>query len=502
MRRNFVGILLVVALVLGVVTSAMAQDDANTLEIWADVTRAPVLNELAPTIEEELGITLEVVELGLGDIRDQLLIAGPVGEGPDIIIQPHDSLGLLVANGAIVPLDLEGYEDLFYESTLDLFTFDGQLWGIPYGIENVALIRNTDLIPEAPSTWQEVTDLAAEMEDGKYAFLMRTGDAYHAFPIFSAFGGYIFGRNEDGSFNTDDIGLNSEGAIAAGEWMEMMYANGYMIPNVGDDESFAMFEDGDLGMFITGPWFSERIVQTGIPYSIDPIPGAEGGLEQGASFSGGQGFLISAFSDKQLLAEAFLLDYVATDEFMQALYDLNPLPPAFKAVDTSSDPNVEGFIAAGSNAVPMPAIPEMGGVWTAAGDSTTLISTGSDATETLNNAVLQIQDAIQLVVSGDRTVVIAGSLQDEAGCDGEWDPACLSTQLMDEDGDGIYEATFSLPAGDYEYKVAMNGGWDENYGADGVADGSNLTLSLAEDTDVTFTYDDSTHVITDSVNNG
>jgi hypothetical protein len=31
-----------------------------------------------------------------------------------------------------------------------------------------------------------------------------------------------------------------------------------------------------------------------------------------------------------------------------------------------------------------------------------------------------------------------------------------------------YTATFTIPAGDYEIKVAHDGGWDTNYGVDGV----------------------------------
>ena len=61
--------------------------------------------------------------------------------------------------------------------------------------------------------------------------------------------------------------------------------------------------------------------------------------------------------------------------------------------------------------------------------------------------------------------------------------------------------TVTLPAGDYQYKVAINGSWDENYGAGGTANGDNIALSLAEETEVTFSYDDSTHLVTDSVNN-
>jgi hypothetical protein len=101
--------------------------------------------------------------------------------------------------------------------------------------------------------------------------------------------------------------------------------------------------------------------------------------------------------------------------------------------------------------------------------------------------------------AGERVVVLVGSLQDEAGCGGDWDPACFTTKLEDQ-GEGMFSATFVLPAGEYEYKVAMDGGWAENYGADGVLDGPNIALSLSEETEVIFTYDDNTYVVTDSVN--
>jgi hypothetical protein len=60
-----------------------------------------------------------------------------------------------------------------------------------------------------------------------------------------------------------------------------------------------------------------------------------------------------------------------------------------------------------------------------------------------------------------------------------------------------------VPAGEYEYKIALQAGWDENYGANGVAGGDNIKLSLMADTEVTFTFDDNANpkVITDSVNN-
>lgn len=504
-RTRFVVIMTVVAaMLLGTLNTAFAQ--GNVLTIWADNERTPILQDLADDVLAELGIELEIVEMGLGDARDQLLVAGPVGEGPDILISAHDSLGQFVSNGAVVPLDRSAFEESFLDSGLDLFTFNGELYGVPYAIENVALIRNVDLVPEAPTSWEEVRTLAEELQasgDAQYGFVVQTGNTYHNFPITSAFGGYIFGRNEDGSFNTSDLGLNSEGGLAAGEWLSGMYVDGLMPPDVNDDVAFQLFEDGAAAMLVTGPWYSQRIIDTGVNYSIDllPVSGAADGEAIGAPFAGGQGFVISAFSDNQLLAEIFLTEYVASVDFMQAIFDNGGRPPAYNDVDTSADVNVAAFQAAGVNAIPMPAIPEMGAVWASSDNALTLISQGEDAVESYNNAVVQIADAIQIAQSEDRIVGVPGSHQAAAGCAGDWDPACDVTFMSDEDGDGIYTLTVTLPAGDYEYKVAMNGGWDENYGVDGAPGGDNIMLSLSEETEVTFTYDDSTNIITDSVNN-
>jgi pullulanase-type alpha-1,6-glucosidase len=97
-------------------------------------------------------------------------------------------------------------------------------------------------------------------------------------------------------------------------------------------------------------------------------------------------------------------------------------------------------------------------------------------------------------------VVIPGTLQDEAGCPGEWQPDCESTALVFDEGTGVWSNTFSLPAGDYEYKVALNGTWDVNFGLNAQRGGANIPLSLAGDADVTFLFSTQTGWVTDNVN--
>jgi len=103
-------------------------------------------------------------------------------------------------------------------------------------------------------------------------------------------------------------------------------------------------------------------------------------------------------------------------------------------------------------------------------------------------------------ITDNRSSVIAtvpGSFQSELGCSGDWDPGCLRSWLQDPDGDGTYSfSTDSIPAGNYEAKVAINEGWDENYGAGGERNGANIGFSVGASSAVNFSYDAATHVLT------
>jgi glycosidase len=96
------------------------------------------------------------------------------------------------------------------------------------------------------------------------------------------------------------------------------------------------------------------------------------------------------------------------------------------------------------------------------------------------------------------TVTIAGSFQEELGCPGDWMPDCALTHLQFDADDGVWQATFDLPAGTWEYKAALNDAWAENYGRGGVRDGPNIPLVLGEAASVKFYYEDASHWVTDN----
>lgn len=471
---------------------------AATLRIWADDTRTPILLDLADDFLAEYNVQLVVEDLGVvQDIRSQVIIAIPAGEGPDIFIGVHDWLGALVESGLVAPLELGAKADDFVGSSLDAFTYiDGNLYGVPYATENLGFFYNTELVETPPTTWDEVLEIGRTLQDEglvQYAIAIGGDPGYNALPMQTAFGGYVFGVDANGAWNANDVGIDSVGMIDAVTWMKTAVDEGLM-PNTTDYETaHSLFETGKIPFLMAGPWALDRIRASGVPYAVTSFP------DDGAPFMGVQGFMVNAFSDNILLAQAFLTEFVATEETMQLLYETGLRPSAYKSVlDKTEDPDLKAMGLAGANAIPMPNIPAMGSVWSAWNNGITLAITGQlTPEESMKDAADQIRALIQGALVG--MVNLPGSYQDKAGCGAAWDPACAATAMVEGD-DGLFTLTVDIPAGEYEFKVAMNGDWGLNYGSDGSEGGPNYALSLAADSSVTFTYDPETHLVEITIN--
>ncbi|MHB8184928.1 MAG: pullulanase-type alpha-1,6-glucosidase [Dermatophilaceae bacterium] len=99
-------------------------------------------------------------------------------------------------------------------------------------------------------------------------------------------------------------------------------------------------------------------------------------------------------------------------------------------------------------------------------------------------------------VTQPNNVSVPGTHNSEMGCPGDWQQDCPQAQLALDATDQIWKGKFAtIPAGDYEYKAAINKSWTENYGAGAVRGGSNIAYK-APGAEVTFYYDHATHWVT------
>lgn len=124
---------------------------------------------------------------------------------------------------------------------------------------------------------------------------------------------------------------------------------------------------------------------------------------------------------------------------------------------------------------------------------------GSDwIKDPVNSKVANDNSLLDFPSYSGRKVVLAGTIQTAAG-EGTWNPGSDKTKLS-YDGNGQYHITIpDVPAGNYEYKIAM-GSWDpENYGANGKSYGDNMKVYVPVKQDITFWYSDDSHYTANSI---
>ncbi|MFO7719083.1 MAG: T9SS type A sorting domain-containing protein [Gillisia sp.] len=101
-------------------------------------------------------------------------------------------------------------------------------------------------------------------------------------------------------------------------------------------------------------------------------------------------------------------------------------------------------------------------------------------------------------------VSLTGSLQNELGCADDYDFDCDSPSLAFNSGSGAWEGSFTLPAGCYTYWVKETFGCDSIslYGENGIQGGTEVQLLIPLDSEITFSYNPQTHILTSTPYSG
>lgn len=345
-------------------TEGGAAASGQTLTVWVDETRTEPVKAAAEKFEADTGAKVDLVVKNFDDIRADFNTQVPTGNGPDITVGAHDWLGEFTKNGVVAPVELGDKAKEFTDVAVEAFTYDGTVYGMPYAVENIALIRNTELAAEAPKNFDEMIEMG-KAAGTTYPFLIQVdakGDPYTMVPFQNSFGATVFKQNSDGSY-TSELNLGGENGHAFANWLKEngKTGTGVLSTSITYDIALDQFKQGNSPFIVGGPWMLDSFKD--MKLAVDEIPAP--GPQTASPFVGVQGFYVNAKSPNALLANNFLANYIATKDIQVKMFEAGGRTPALAAAaeEVKSDPLAAGFAKVAESAVPMPSIPEMGEVW-------------------------------------------------------------------------------------------------------------------------------------------
>ncbi|MCU7728362.1 extracellular solute-binding protein [Actinoplanes sp. KI2] len=385
-------------------SGAPARQNAD-LVIWTSEAASRAVRPIAEKFGRDNGITV-AVQVIAADLAANAITANAAGNGPDILTLPNDFLGGALQNGTIKPLPL-GAADLaaYQKSAVDSVSRNGQVWALPYGMENLVLYRNTKAVAKAPATVEELVSTGqAAVKKGtvKRALSLpvgQDGDAYHMHPFFTSAGGWLFAIKPDGQYDPSKVGVGSPESVAAARKIGALGEKGAKVlsRSIDGSNAIAQFTEGNAAYLISGPWALADIRKSGVPYDITPVPPFQGG-KPAAPFLGVQAFWLLSNAKNPAYAEEFVTKTMNTPDAMTAMYEQDPRPPvrtdALTAV-SAKDADMAKLAAGAKNATLLPDFPFMKGVWPPLGQAYAAIVGGADPASTMQQTQKTIESAVK-----------------------------------------------------------------------------------------------------------
>jgi len=330
---------------------------------WAETDGDALAAMLADFAQQYPNIQVNTLFVAYNDLPQAYADAVTADAGPDLILAPTWWLGEMVAAGVVQELDGlvdQATLESFWPATVDNFRWDGKLYGLPTNFELVSLFYNRELVAaeQLPTTTEALIALANAAPTqgiGLYASL------YHLYWGFPAYGATLL--NAQGVAVLDQ----TPGAADYLAWLAALD----QAPGTFIDSDYSMlldrFKKGEFAFLVDGPWsIGELRAALGDRLGVTTLPAGPAGPAQ--PWLSADGVIINPRVDAQQQWLALLLARHFTGAASaQQLAGLANRLPANRTV-TLSDPLLQGFLAQGAAAQPLPMLPAMTQVWGYGGD--------------------------------------------------------------------------------------------------------------------------------------
>ncbi len=167
---------MVVALFVGIGGTALASE-TKTLNLWHwDPAQSNAISKIIADYEaEHPDVKVEMSVIDFANYRTKLKTSIPAGTGPDIIVTGSFAAYEMIPAGLFMDLtERIAASDIdltkMPKATLDIYTIDGHIYGIPKDYDTIGLYYNKEMFdaaglayPDESWTWQDLREAAKKL---------------------------------------------------------------------------------------------------------------------------------------------------------------------------------------------------------------------------------------------------------------------------------------------------------------------------------------------------
>jgi multiple sugar transport system substrate-binding protein len=394
--------------------------EAITIDIWFHSGKGEERDALNAQVEDFNAMQdqyqINAIQLPEGSYNDQVNSGALAGDLPCLLDFDGPFLYNYAWSGYLRPIDDYVSEELrndFLPSIIDQGTYAGHLYSLGTFDSGLGIWGNKAYLEEAgvriptgiDDAWtfdefNQALDALQALDQVEYAidFKMNYGATewftYGFSPIVQGFGGYLIDRSD---YQSADGVLNGEQAVAAMEWFQSLFENGYANAQPGGDDDFygkKITALSYVGHWMWGP-HSEGL---GDDLVVMPMPIWP---EKPATGMGSWNWGITTSCENPDGAWAFLEYLIQPDQILRMTNANGAVPARVSAIEQSElyakggPLNVFVQQLQGGWAIPRPATPAYPTITSAFTEAVNNIVAGADVQEELDTAVQKIDQDIQ-----------------------------------------------------------------------------------------------------------
>ncbi len=304
--------------------------------------------------ERNPGITFDMLFVPFDDLRGKYETAVATGGGPSLLIGAAD-WGPALYDAELVadvtPFANTAFLSSINQAALGSVQYKDALVGLPLGLKGVVMYRNSSIVPEAASDFEDLLAEAQEATAGDVVGANLERGFFFSAAHLHGVGGSLMTPEGDPTFN-DENGV---------DWLEML--NSFTDAGPAEyytDNDVNLFKAGNAGLIIDGTWnlndLAAAIGEDNL--SVDLWPSGMSGYVQNDNIYMGA----NAEGDDQAATWAFM-KFLLTPDAQKLLADNNKgYIPAVAGVEVPDRLRQEA-VAAFEGGTAFPVIPEMGAYW-------------------------------------------------------------------------------------------------------------------------------------------